>query len=407
MSSSNIYVSFVSLGCAKNLVDSEKMLGLLGMAGFVLVGPDQTADATIINTCGFIAEARDEAFEHIAEAITSKKLGYIGSVIVVGCLSQYWGPKLKQKFPEIDAVVGLTQRDKIADIVGQVTSAGNKKVAVLVDEKPFEEVSNDQGRLRLTESPWSYLRISEGCNRRCSFCTIPEIRGPFRSKPMEDILAEAQELVCDGAIELNLIGQETSRYGTDMNDKVGLAELLRQLNKIDGLRWLRVLYTHPASLSDEIIDAIANCDKVVPYIDLPLQHINDRMLKLMGRNITRTETEELLNKLGQTIDNPTIRTTMIVGFPSETREEAAELLDFVQQYRFEMLSAFVYSAENGTAAAKLEGQIPEDIKQERFEKLMITQQKIAFQQAEALKGSTIDCLVTGQEIGRASWRERV
>ena len=181
-----------------------------------------------------------------------------------------------------------------------------------------------------------------------------------------------------------------------MNDKVGLAELLRQLNKIDGLRWLRVLYTHPASLSDEIIDAIANCDKVVPYIDLPLQHINDRMLKLMGRNITRTETEELLNKLGQTIDNPTIRTTMIVGFPSETREEAAELLDFVQQYRFEMLSAFVYSAENGTAAAKLEGQIPEDIKQERFEKLMITQQKIAFQQAEALKGSTKDCLVTGQ-----------
>jgi ribosomal protein S12 methylthiotransferase len=213
---------------------------------------------------------------------------------------------------------------------------------------------------------------------------------------MKEILAEARELADDGAVELNLIGQETSRYGSDLGNKAGLADLLRQLNKIDGLRWVRVLYTHPASLSDAVIDAMANCDKVVPYIDLPLQHINDRILKLMGRNITRAQTEKLLNKLRQTIDNLTIRTTMIAGLPSETDEEAAELVDFIKQYRFEMLSAFVYSIEEGTAAAKMAGQVPEAVKRKRYKKLMITQQKIAFQQADSFKGRTIDCLVVGQ-----------
>jgi len=396
MSSSNRYISFVTLGCAKNLIDSEKMLGLLGIAGFVLVGPDRPADATIINTCGFIADARDEAFEHIAEAIAKKKSGYVGTVIVTGCLSQFWGPKLKKKFPQIDAVVGLSQRDNIADIVAQAINANGKKVPLFVDKQQFKEVTNDQSRLRLTEKPWSYLRISEGCNRRCGFCTIPVIRGPFRSKPMKNILAEARELATDGAVELNLIGQETSRYGTDLGNKAGLAELLRQLNKIDGLGWVRLLYTHPASLSDEIIDAMANCDKVVPYIDLPLQHINDRLLKLMGRNVTRAKTEKLLNKLRQTIDNLTIRTTMIAGLPSETDEEAAELVDFIRQYRFEMLSAFVYSAEEGTAAAKMAGQVPEAVRQKRFRRLMTIQQKIAFQQGQALIGRVVDCLVTGQ-----------
>jgi ribosomal protein S12 methylthiotransferase len=395
-----IRVNFVSLGCAKNLLDSEKMLALLGEAGVALVAPDDEADVTIINTCSFIDEARQEAFEAIDEALEGKRSGLTNHVIVAGCLAQHWAGKLKKQFPDIDAVVGLTGRGEIAHLVHQITGRipSTDKVSgdgVLVE--PFRgEVLEDRGRLRLTERCWTYLRISEGCSQGCSFCTIPRIRGPYRSKTPDEILAEAAELVADGALELNLIGQETSSYGSDIGYSGGLARLLRQLNEQENLRWIRLLYVHPVTLSDEQIVAIASCEKIVPYIDIPLQHISDRILQMMNRHITRQQTEELLNKLRRGIDNLALRTTMLVGFPTETDVEFEELLDFMRQNRFEALGAFKYSAEAGTKASHIKGAIPPDVQQQRWDKLMQVQQEIAFEQADALAGQELDCLLLNE-----------
>lgn len=389
-------ISFVSLGCAKNLIDTEKMLGLLGLAGFHLVAPGQETEAIIINTCGFIDAARREAMEHIADAVNQKKSGNVRHVIVTGCLAQLWREKLSRQMPEIDAVVPLAQRDHIAEIVREIIEPNDTTPAVFRDSGEYQTVANDQARLRITEYPWSYLRISEGCDRKCSFCTIPAIRGSFRSKTPENIIAEATELIADGAVELNLIGQETSGYGTDISYTPGLAGLLNELNQLDQLKWLRVLYMHPTTMTDDQIAAIADCEKVVPYIDLPLQHINDRILKLMNRKINRGQTENLIKKLRQTIDNLTIRTTMLVGFPSETQEEFVELLDFVRQYRFEALGAFAYSAEQGTPAARMKGQLAPEVMQQRLEQLMLAQQEIAFEQAQLRVGQKIQCLITSR-----------
>lgn len=404
--SSHLQVGFITLGCAKNLVDSEKMLAVLAEAGLVLVGSDDPADAVIINTCGFIAEAREEARENIEYCLERKRAGQIGCVIAAGCLAQYRGEKLIEQFPDIDAVVGLAQRDKIAQIVRQVVGDSRKTSGkiesgsssrAIIQTGPFDgQVLNDRARLRITEPCWAYLRISEGCDRKCTFCTIPVIRGPFRSKPPEAVIEEARELVGDGAVELNLIAQETSSYGIDLGYEPGLAGLLREMNNIEELRWLRVLYAHPATLSEAQIAAFAECEKVVPYIDLPLQHINDRILKMMNRRIDREGTEQLIEKLRRTIDNLTIRTTMLAGFPTETDQEFEELLEFVREYRFEVVGCFMYSAEEGTSAARIKGQIAQETKQQRFEQLMQAQQEIAFDHAEALIGSRLPCLITSE-----------
>ena len=402
MNSVPITVSFVALGCPKNLVDSEKMLGLLLEDSIALVGPDDSADAVIINTCGFIESARQEAFEHIEMAIAAKKDGTVAKIIVAGCLAQYAGGKLQHSFPDVDAIVGLADRGNIAAIVRRVVSTDT----LTSDKPPISApdprqrwrgpVPNDQTRLRLTEPFWSYLRISEGCNQGCAFCTIPTIRGPFRSKPLDAILAEAEELVADGTVELNLIGQETTNYGADTGQKTDLADLLRSLNEIDGLRWIRLLYAHPASLTNRHIAAMAQCDKVVPYIDLPLQHINDRILKLMNRHIDRAATEQLIAQLRDTIEHLSIRTTMLVGFPSETKAEFAELLDFVAEQRFEALGAFSYSLEENTAAGRMPEQLPDDVKADRLDKLMTRQQQIAFEHARSLVGTIMPCLLTAE-----------
>lgn len=365
----------------------------------ILVLPDDQADVTIVNTCSFIEDARQEAFEAINDALDGKRSGLTNCVIVAGCLAQHWGTKLKKQLPDIDAVIGLSGRAQIAQLVRQI--AGQVSYGKKIDERmsimPFRgEVKEDRARLRLTEGCWAYLRISEGCSQGCSFCTIPRIRGPYRSKDPDEIIAEAEELVADGALELNLIGQETSSYGCDIDYAGGLAEILRQLNRIEGLHWIRMLYVHPATLSDEQIAALNQCEKVVPYIDIPLQHINDRILKLMNRHITRRETEELLSKLRCGIDNLAVRTTMLVGFPSESDAEFEELLDFVRQYRFEALGAFTYSAEPGTKAVHMKGAIPQKIKQLRWEKLMQTQQEIAFEQADTMVGSKLECLLLNE-----------
>ncbi len=390
-----IRVNFISLGCAKNLVDTEKMLATLAEGGLLLVGPDDPADVTIINTCSFIESARQEAFETIEEVIDLKQAGQTGRVVVAGCLAQQWADKLKARLPEIDAVVGLSGRAQIDRIVKELVqhpeqTANADRVFVDSFRGPVQQ---DRGRLRITDPGWAYLRVSEGCNQGCTFCTIPAIRGPFRSKDPDEILAEAAELISDGVLEINLIGQETTGFGHDINHPDGLANLLTQLNELPGLEWLRVLYAHPASLTDPLIETMADCEKVLPYIDLPLQHINDRILKLMNRHITRSQTETLIQKLRDRIKNLTLRTTLIIGFPSETDQEFQELLDFVTSNRFEALGAFAYSAEAGTAAARLGNHLPDDLKQQRLDELMLAQQQIAFEQADALVGQSLSCLL--------------
>jgi len=393
-----IRIQFVSLGCAKNLVDSEKMMGLLAEAGCTFVSPDAQADLTIINTCGFIEEARQEARQTIRQALEDKNSGTTGRIVVTGCLAQLWAGKLLEEFPDIDALLGLADRSQIAQIAAdlvQGTPAKAKKIKANTIIKPFHTgVHEDQARLRLTDPSWAYLRISEGCGMGCTFCTIPAIRGPFRSKPLDRILAEAAELVRDGAVELNLIGQETSGYGSDLGLVSGFSELLKQLNQLDPLRWIRILYAHPATLTDAHIETMAACQKVVPYIDIPLQHINDRILKLMHRRINRKQTEEIIRKLRHTIPEITIRTTLLVGFPSEKDSEFEELLDFVVENRFEALGCFTYSPEEGTAAARIKNHVPQEIKQQRLDTIMTAQQQIAFDHARHQVGKNPDCLIT-------------
>lgn len=394
-------INFITLGCAKNLIDTEKILALLVQAGMALVGSDDQADVTIINTCGFIAEAREEARENINYALEQKRNGRIGHIVVTGCLAQYWGEKLADEFPGIDTVAGLTARENIAEIVKKTAQKApvinNHPPPPLIYNERFDhQIFNDQVRLRITEPCWAYLRISEGCDRDCTFCTIPAIRGPFRSKPPEAVLAEAEELIADGAVELNLIAQETSSYGIDLGYDAQLAGLLRELNRIEGLQWLRILYTHPATITDAQIAAMAQCEKVVPYLDIPLQHINSRILKLMNRRIDRTQTELLLAKLRESINSLSLRTTMLVGFPSETESEFTELLDFVREFRFEALGCFKYSAEEHTPAAKMRGQLSEEVKQERLERLMLAQQEIAFEHLDSLIDNRLDCLIISE-----------
>ena len=389
-----VRVNFISLGCAKNLIDTEKMLATLAEGGLGLVGPDDPADVTIINTCSFIESARQEAFETIEEVIELKHTGQTGYVVVAGCLAQQWAEKLKARLPEIDAVVGLSGRSQIDRIVKELVQHPEKTA----DDRVFVDsfrgpVQQDRSRLRITDPGWAYLRVSEGCNQGCTFCTIPAIRGPFRSKDPDEILAEAAELISDGVLEINLIGQETTGYGHDINFPGGLANLLTRINALPGLEWLRVLYAHPASLTDPLIETMADCEKVLPYIDLPLQHINDRLLKLMNRHINRAQTETLIQKLRDRIKDLTLRTTLIVGFPSETDQDFQELLDFLTATRFEALGAFAYSPEAGTAAAHLDNLLPDDLKQQRLDELMLAQQQITFEQADALVGQSLSCLL--------------
>ncbi|MBN1492180.1 MAG: 30S ribosomal protein S12 methylthiotransferase RimO [Phycisphaerae bacterium] len=396
-----IRVAFVALGCAKNLVDSEKMLAQLAEAGAVLTSEDTDADVVVINTCGFLAEARDEAYEEILHAINNKKMGYCRRVVVVGCLVQRDGTKLLEDFPEIDALVGVHNRDDVARAAMKPLAprtksrkVRNKPDLYLGDYHPF--VAVDTARLRLTPPHYAYLRISEGCNQKCTFCTIPAIRGPMRCKPPEAVLAEARELIADGAVELNLIGQDTTSYGADIGYEPGLAGLLRELDAVPGVGWLRLLYAYPSVFSDAMIDAMAECEHVVPYVDIPLQHINDRVLRAMGRRVTRKQTEALLAKLRDRIPGVTIRTTLIAGFPRETKAEFKELLAFVREFGFDALGVFPYSPEPDTPAGRMAGQVPDEVREERMDALMAAQQDVVFARAKARIGEMLDVLTESE-----------
>ncbi len=414
-------VAFVSLGCAKNLVDSEKMLGQLAEAGCAITADESHADVMVINTCGFLEASRLEADEVIRDAVRLKggKKG-LKRVVVAGCLVQRDKETILDRVEGIDALVGVNNRDDIVQAVlgpggdgGRAGARGGRKAARqerppvqihLSGYHPFVQL--DTARLRLTPRHYAYLRISEGCDQKCTFCTIPSIRGPMHCKPPAVILREARELVADGVREVHLIGQDTSSYGLgDDSVQGGLGGLLRQLNEVEGLDWIRLMYVYPTSVSDDIIDAVADCENVCKYIDIPLQHISDRVLKSMHRRIDRRGTETLLDKLRTRIPGVAIRTTLIAGFPGETQTEFEELEAFVRGADFEALGVFPYSLEKETPSGRMKDQIADAVKQERVERLMLAQQDVAFKLAQRRVGSTLRVLIDGvDEEGRAVGR---
>lgn len=386
--SRQLRVALVSLGCPKNLIDSEKILALLAEGGCIVAAPMDQADVIVVNTCGFLEAARQESLQVIGEALAHKRAGRAQRVVVAGCLVNRDAEQLYKLAPGIDAIVGVNNRH-------QILQAVTAKRRVTRADPYSDGVCSDAGRFRLTPRHTAYLRICEGCDRECSFCTIPAIRGPFRSKQLEAILAEARELIADGAVELNVIGQDTTAYGRDLGVKGALASLLRRLDRLDGVRWIRLMYAYPRPFDDSLIEAIASTAHIVAYIDLPLQHISDPILRRMKRGITRAGIEKLLVKIRRRIGGAAIRTTFIVGFPGESDAQFAELLEFVREFQFDALGVFEFCPEPGTTAAELPRQIPDDVKADRARALMAQQQQIAFAANSASVGRPIEVLVDG------------
>jgi len=383
--------AFVSLGCPKNLVDSERMLGLLQLDGYRLVPEPAGADFVVVNTCGFIERARQESYASIREMLELKRRGQIRGVIVSGCLAEREKEALLIECPEVDHLVGVFGRE-------HVTRVADRLLGGLVEQRTVFQPSpstplSDRDRLRITPRHFAYLKISEGCDRLCTFCAIPKMRGKHATKPIEEVLAEARELAADGVRELNIVAQDTTFYGIDLYGRPRLAELLRELEQIEGLDWIRLLYLYPQNFTDELFDVLAGSRKIVPYLDIPLQHINDTMLRRMQRRVGRAETEALLGRLRQRIRGLVLRTTMITGFPGETDEQFQEMLEFVQQQRFERLGVFTYSFEPDTPAARIDGHLPEEVKESRRDALMAAQQEVAFAWNRAQVGRRHDVLI--------------
>ena len=365
------------------------MLAQIAQAEMLITAEPQDADVVIINTCAFIEPARLEAMETIRQAVAWKRSGKVRKVIVAGCLPQRVGADLFRQADGIDAVVGLGSRDSIVSVIDETLASGGPRAYL----RPGRSVPDDRVRFPIRPVHSMYLRLSEGCNRRCSLCTIPAIRGRFRSKPPRLVLAEARQLVSAGAVELNLIGQDITGYGRDLGRTDALAQLLRRLERLPKLRWLRLLYLYPSGITDRLIEAIAASDKITPYLDMPIQHINDDILRLMRRAYNSRKIRSLIEKLRTKIPGVVLRTTLIVGFPGETDARFEQLLDFIRWARFDALGCFKYYRESGTAAADMPGQVPEHIKDARLERLMLTQQQIAFTKSRTRLGGTLECLV--------------
>lgn len=383
-------VGMVSLGCAKNRVDAEMMLFTLKQAGYKLVEEAAMADVAIINTCGFIESAKQESIDEILELAQLKKEGKIKVIIATGCLAERYQNQVMKEIYEIDAVVGIGANADIAQIVGKALE--NQRVETFPDKR---RLPLEGGRIQSTPYYYAYLKIAEGCDNRCTYCAIPMIRGGYRSRQPEDIVNEAKRLAQNGVKELIVIAQDTTKYGVDLFGKPSLAMLLKELCRVDGIKWIRVLYCYPDAITDELIDTFAQEDKLVKYIDLPLQHCDAAVLKRMNRGGSRKELTELIQKLRERIPGVVLRTTFITGFPGETEEQFTELSEFVNEIKFERMGCFPYSQEEDTPAARMPDQIDEDIKNRRAEILMEQQQTIMEQYNQSLIGREIDVLVEG------------
>ncbi len=385
-------VAIISLGCAKNQVDAEIMLYQLKKAGYTIASEPAHAKVVIINTCGFIESAKAEALENIFEVakLKAEAESCVEKIIVSGCLSQRYQGEIIAELPEVDAFLGVASRDRVADAVAAVLAGKN-----YADFEPISNYKVGGGRILSTPPYTAYLKIADGCSNRCTYCAIPYIRGDYKSRPIEEIAEEARGLAADGVFELNLIAQDTTRYGLDIYGKWRLADLLRELCKIDGFKWIRILYAYPDSITDELIDVMAENEKIVPYIDLPLQHASDKMLSAMNRRSTNGGTRRLIEKIRAKMPNAVLRTTFIVGFPGETDEDFEELCKFTEDIGFDKVGVFEYSPEDGTPAAEMEQTVSEELKAERREILENVASRVVDAKNEAFVGRTLEVVCEG------------
>ncbi len=385
-------ILFISLGCDKNLVDTEMMLGMLSEHDYGFTDDENEADIVVVNTCCFIGDAKEESINTLLEMADLKQAGQIRVLVAAGCLAQRYREEIQKEIPEVDAIIGTTAIDTIVETVDQIlvgechNHIADRNAAVIYGKK----------RIVTTGGHYAYLKIAEGCDKRCTYCIIPKVRGDYRSVPMESLLAEAKKLVENGVKELILVAQETTLYGKDLYGKKSLPKLLHELGKISGLFWIRILYCYPEEIDEELIQAIKTEEKVCHYLDIPIQHGTDEILKKMGRRTDKQELTEIVEKLRKEIPDICLRTTLITGFPGETEEMHEELCAFVDEMEFDRLGVFPYSAEEDTPAALFSDQIPEEVKETRRDEIMELQQEIAFEKAEQMVGQTLYAMVEGR-----------
>ena len=385
-------ILFISLGCDKNLVDTEVMLGMLASRGYEMTNDEQEADIIVINTCCFIHDAKEESIQNILEMAEYKKNGSAKALIVTGCMAERYRQEILDEIPEVDEVLGTTAYDRILDAVDAALAGQHEVMTADLDALPLPETK----RLVTTGGHFAYLKIAEGCDKHCTYCIIPKIRGNFRSVPMERLLKEAQDLAEQGVKELILVAQETTLYGKDLYGEKSLPKLLRELCKISGIRWIRILYCYPEEITDELIQVMKEESKICHYLDLPIQHANDTILKRMGRRTSKQELIDIVQKLRKEIPDICLRTTLITGFPGETQEQHEEVMEFIDTLEFDRLGAFTYSPEEDTPAATFEDQIDEEVKEDRQADIMELQQEIAFDKAEDMIGREVLVMIEGK-----------
>lgn len=385
-------ILFVSLGCDKNLVDSEVMLGIIRERGYKITNEENEADIIIVNTCCFINDAKEESINTILEMAEYKKVGRCKALIVTGCLAQRYAKEIREEIPEVDGLIGTSSYETISQVIDDALEGHFSEQLAGIDELPTNEVN----RVMTTGGFFSYLKIAEGCDKHCTYCIIPSLRGKYRSRPMEALLKEANFLAENGVKELILVAQETTLYGTDLYCEKKLPTLLKELCKIEGIEWIRILYCYPEEITDELIQVMKEEEKVCNYLDMPIQHASDHVLKRMGRRTSNEELREKVSKLKQEIPDICLRTTLITGFPGETKEDHEEVLDFIDEMSFDRLGVFTYSLEEGTPAAKLDGQVEEEIKVQRQEEIMALQQEISYDNSVAMIGRTLKVLIEGR-----------
>ena len=385
-------ILFISLGCDKNLVDTEVMLGMLASRGYEMTNDEQEADIIVINTCCFIHDAKEESIQNILEMAEYKKNGSAKALIVTGCMAERYRQEILDEIPEVDEVLGTTAYDRILDAVDAALAGQHEVMTADLDALPLPETK----RLVTTGGHFAYLKIAEGCDKHCTYCIIPKIRGNFRSVPMERLLKEAQDLAEQGVKELILVAQETTLYGKDLYGEKSLPKLLRELCKISGIRWIRILYCYPEEITDELIQVMKEEPKICHYLDLPIQHANDTILKRMGRRTSKQELIDIVQKLRKEIPDICLRTTLITGFPGETQAQHEEVMEFIDTLEFDRLGAFTYSPEEDTPAATFEDQIDEEVKEDRQADIMELQQEIAFDKAEDMIGREVLVMIEGK-----------
>ena len=385
-------ILFVSLGCDKNLVDSEVMLGLLRDRHHDITNDEAEAEVVVVNTCSFIHDAREESIQTILEMAELKKSGQCRLLIVTGCLAEKYKDEILEELPEVDAVVGTTAYDRICDVIDRSLEGERVQSFESIDRLPLVNTR----RVLTTGGYSSYLKIGEGCDKHCTYCIIPKLRGNYRSVPLENVLKDARQLAESGVTEINIVAQETTTWGKDIYGEKRLPMLLKELCKVEGIRWIRLLYCYPEEITDELIQVIKEEPKICHYLDMPIQHSSDAILKRMGRRTSRQELEDIIGKLRREIPDIALRTTLITGFPGETEEDHENLKSFVETMGFDRLGVFTYSPEEGTPAERMPDQVPEEVKEERRDELMLLQQQISAEKTEQMVGKTLDVLVEGR-----------